>query len=175
MPGSTWSFFTFCQNPYLITTSPADGETGVLLDARIVVTFSEAMDTRTVDWVFSDPGIGLSDSWNEPVNDTLTLTHATPFAELRSYTIEITGDVRKVEACINLLQPLGIKELVRTGRIAIAREPVRQAAAQPKRLLASRMILSASSSYRKGLSGVVNTFIRSPFWYISFRFKIITS
>jgi len=39
-----------------------------------------------------------------------------------TYTIEVTGDVDKVEALINLLQPLGIKELVRTGRIAIARE-----------------------------------------------------
>ncbi|HEY2986257.1 MAG TPA: acetolactate synthase small subunit, partial [Candidatus Binatia bacterium] len=39
-----------------------------------------------------------------------------------TYTIEITGDTDKVEALINLLKPLGIKELVRTGRIAIARE-----------------------------------------------------
>src|SRR6266516_1915213 len=45
-----------------------------------------------------------------------------------TYTIEVTGDIRKVEACINLFQPLGIKELVRTGRVAIAREPVRRAA-----------------------------------------------
>lgn len=39
-----------------------------------------------------------------------------------TYTIEVTGDVDKVEALINLLKPLGIKELIRTGRIAIARE-----------------------------------------------------
>jgi acetolactate synthase I/III small subunit len=52
-----------------------------------------------------------------------------------TYTIEVTGDVNKVEAAINLLQPLGIKELVRTGRVAIAREPVRSTAAQPKRVL----------------------------------------
>jgi acetolactate synthase-1/3 small subunit len=53
-----------------------------------------------------------------------------------TYTIEVTGDVKKVEAAIDLLQPLGIKELVRTGRVAIAREPVRTtAAAQPKRIL----------------------------------------
>jgi acetolactate synthase-1/3 small subunit len=51
-----------------------------------------------------------------------------------TYTIEITGEVNKVEAAINLLQPLGIKELVRTGRVAIAREPVRSTA-QPKRAL----------------------------------------
>ncbi len=51
-----------------------------------------------------------------------------------SYTIEVTGDVQKVQAIINLLQPLGIKELVRTGRIAIGREPTRAASAQPRPL-----------------------------------------
>ncbi len=50
-----------------------------------------------------------------------------------TYTIEITGDVKKIQAMIDLLQPLGIKELARTGRVAIAREPVRQAIAQPRR------------------------------------------
>src|SRR5262249_32221415 len=39
-----------------------------------------------------------------------------------TYTIEITGDVDKVEALINLLRPLRIKELIRTGRIVISRE-----------------------------------------------------
>jgi len=39
-----------------------------------------------------------------------------------TYTIEVTGDVDKVEALISMLKPLGIKELIRTGRIAIARE-----------------------------------------------------
>lgn len=51
-----------------------------------------------------------------------------------SYTIEVTGDVRKVQAIIQLLQPLGIKEIVRTGRVAIAREPIRPAASQPRPL-----------------------------------------
>ena len=51
-----------------------------------------------------------------------------------SYTIEVTGDVRKVQAIINLLQPLGIKELVRTGRIAIGREPTRSTQTQSRPL-----------------------------------------
>jgi len=42
-----------------------------------------------------------------------------------TYTIELTGDSNKLQAIINLLRPLGIKELVRTGRIAISREEIR--------------------------------------------------
>jgi len=51
-----------------------------------------------------------------------------------TYTIEVTGSVRKIEAIINLLQPLGIKELIRTGRVAIAREPIRPAVAHSRRV-----------------------------------------
>jgi acetolactate synthase I/III small subunit len=39
----------------------------------------------------------------------------------RSYTLEVTGDQDKIEALLEILQPLGIKEVVRTGRAAIAR------------------------------------------------------
>ncbi|HMK43419.1 MAG TPA: acetolactate synthase small subunit [Dissulfurispiraceae bacterium] len=39
-----------------------------------------------------------------------------------SYTMEITGNERKLEAFIELMKPLGIKEMVRTGKVAIARE-----------------------------------------------------
>ncbi len=39
-----------------------------------------------------------------------------------TYTVEITGDEKKIEAIIELLKPMGIKEFMRTGKIAIARE-----------------------------------------------------
>jgi acetolactate synthase-1/3 small subunit len=39
----------------------------------------------------------------------------------RCYTIEMTGDVEKINALLQLLKPLGIREIVRTGRVAIAR------------------------------------------------------
>ncbi len=41
----------------------------------------------------------------------------------RSYTIETTGDEEKISAITELLRPFGIKELVRTGKIAMARTP----------------------------------------------------
>ena len=47
-----------------------------------------------------------------------------------TYTIEITGDEKKIDAIINLLRPLGIKDVVRTGKIAIAREEMKTTALQ---------------------------------------------
>ena len=38
-----------------------------------------------------------------------------------TYTIEATGNQRKIEALIEMLRPLGLKEIVRTGKIAIGR------------------------------------------------------
>lgn len=38
-----------------------------------------------------------------------------------SMTIETTGDVDKVDSFISLLRPFGIKELARTGRVAMLR------------------------------------------------------
>lgn len=40
-----------------------------------------------------------------------------------TYTIEMTGDNEKVKAIMELLKPFGIKEIVRTGKIAMARSP----------------------------------------------------
>ena len=38
-----------------------------------------------------------------------------------NYTIEITGDEGKITSFLDMLNPLGIKEIVRSGRIAISR------------------------------------------------------
>jgi acetolactate synthase-1/3 small subunit len=40
-----------------------------------------------------------------------------------SFTLEATGDAAKLEALVELLRPMGIQELVRTGKVAIARGP----------------------------------------------------
>jgi acetolactate synthase-1/3 small subunit len=41
--------------------------------------------------------------------------------DLKSLTIEVVGDKEKVDALIELMRGFGIKELVRTGRVAISR------------------------------------------------------
>ena len=38
-----------------------------------------------------------------------------------SYATEVTGSSSKIEAIIDILRPIGIQEIVRTGKIAIAR------------------------------------------------------
>ncbi len=39
----------------------------------------------------------------------------------KTYILEVTGDEGKMRAVIELLKPFGIREMVRTGKIAIAR------------------------------------------------------
>ena len=39
----------------------------------------------------------------------------------KSFTLEITGDEKKIQAVVELLVPFGILEIVRTGKVAIAR------------------------------------------------------
>jgi len=40
-----------------------------------------------------------------------------------SYVLEATGDEGKIDAMLELLRPMGIQELVRTGKVAITRGP----------------------------------------------------
>jgi len=39
------------------------------------------------------------------------------------YTLEVTGDEGKINAILSLLRPIGIKEIARTGIIALLRDP----------------------------------------------------
>jgi acetolactate synthase-1/3 small subunit len=51
-----------------------------------------------------------------------------------TYTLELTGDEPKLDAFIELLRPFGIQELVRTGKVAIARGPKTRLRRVPDRL-----------------------------------------
>jgi acetolactate synthase-1/3 small subunit len=39
----------------------------------------------------------------------------------KTFTIEVTGTEEKLQALINLIRPMGIREIVRTGKVAIPR------------------------------------------------------
>ncbi len=96
IPGSApnpWTFKVHCIPPEIVLTSPANGDTGVALDAPIVVTFSEAMNIGTVQWsVLPQPPVTYTPSWNSPTNTVLTLTHpGVPFQQLTLYTARITA------------------------------------------------------------------------------------
>ena len=41
----------------------------------------------------------------------------------KAYAVEVTGSATKIQAIIDILRPIGIKEIVRTGTIAMARAP----------------------------------------------------
>lgn len=41
----------------------------------------------------------------------------------RSFAVEVTGTEDKIEAMIDLLRPIGIQEVIRTGTIAMTRAP----------------------------------------------------
>lgn len=51
----------------------------------------------------------------------------------RSLTIELTGDEEKIEAFLALLRPLGIRDVARSGRVAMAREPIKKPVAEGER------------------------------------------
>ncbi|MCJ2563406.1 MAG: Ig-like domain-containing protein, partial [Candidatus Thermoplasmatota archaeon] len=82
-----WSFTTGIVDPWITNTSPSDGDVDVLLDALIIVDFSEPMDTATLFYtIVPDPG-GLSEAWSNG-DMTLTIDH-TPFGECTEYTVTI--------------------------------------------------------------------------------------
>jgi acetolactate synthase-1/3 small subunit len=45
---------------------------------------------------------------------------------MKTYTVEITGDEKKIEAFVELMKPYSIKEFVRTGKVAISREGIKK-------------------------------------------------
>jgi parallel beta-helix repeat protein len=86
-----WSFTTVGDlvAPQISSTSPADNEADVNLNSLVIVTFSEAMDTSTIEYTCSpDPG-GWFESWGNG-NKVFTLLH-NPFEIGATYTFHITG------------------------------------------------------------------------------------
>ena len=77
-------------SPYIVWTDPADGETGVPLNASIWVKFSEEMNTSSVTWTMApDPGLCTHYWWD--VNTLLEVRFANPWTENTSIAIQVEG------------------------------------------------------------------------------------
>ena len=74
--------------PFVLSTSPANGNEELKLATVIVIEFSEPMDQASVESAFSMPGITGIFSWNED-GDQLTFTPADILEEDESYQVTI--------------------------------------------------------------------------------------
>ena len=62
-------------SPYITSTIPSDGTTGVPFTQDIIISFSEAIDIVTFAYSCTPNPGGWSESWNSPTNDQVTLYH----------------------------------------------------------------------------------------------------
>ena len=83
-----WRFMTFCDNPSMMITIPADGDVDVPVLQDIIVAFSDEMNTASVTWMISPPVIEMTPQWN--ANVMLTIPHF-PFNQCTRYTVQITA------------------------------------------------------------------------------------
>ena len=74
-------------SPWIVSTNPANAAGNVAVNAPIVVTFSEPMNTGTLLWSMTG-GVTLTPAWSG--GDTIvTLNHATDFTTCTPYTVNI--------------------------------------------------------------------------------------
>lgn len=95
-PGITITGDTPPAPPEIASFSPPDGANDVALEAAVVITFSETIDTNTFSYtVAPNPG-GWAVTWGRggaamlPAESVVTLTHA-PFALGMAYTFTVTA------------------------------------------------------------------------------------
>lgn len=95
--GAECTTFVDTTRPYVVSTQPANGDTGVWLGTDIVVAFSEEMDDTTLN--ASNITIYGSISGNHAFNksysnDTLTLSPLTPFSPGEQATSTVKKEVK---------------------------------------------------------------------------------
>jgi hypothetical protein len=84
-----WTFTTEdAQAPTIIFTSPANGSLNIAQTANIIVTFSEAMNTSSIDYACSPNPGGWFLSWSG--GDTVATFSHDPFDAFTTYTFQIT-------------------------------------------------------------------------------------
>jgi len=91
-----WTFYTYCDRPYVLDREPEQGTQNVPLDKNVIITFSEPMNTGTVMWYVdtNKDGPGLDLGWSrvwESGNKILNISHSTTFAENKPYWVNVTS------------------------------------------------------------------------------------
>jgi hypothetical protein len=78
--------------PYITTTTPASGATGVAVTQSVIITFSESINTGTFAYSSNPNPGGWSAAWSTVTftNDRVTLTH-TSFAAGTTYTLTVSA------------------------------------------------------------------------------------
>jgi len=92
-----WLFTTKVIQPVIVATVPMASSIDNSLNAPIVITFSEPMNTSTCwPYVTIDPVLPPTlafDGHSWSVGDTvLTMTHSVPFAQFTTYTVEVPAN-----------------------------------------------------------------------------------
>ena len=122
-----------------LVPSPAGAIVGgqVLLNGRDLLQLSEKEMTKVrgseIAMILQDPMQALNPVFTigNQVGETIAIHQDVKGAALRakvvdvgpkSYTLELTGDKDKINGFIELLRPMGIKEIARTGTVAMKRE-----------------------------------------------------
>jgi methionine-rich copper-binding protein CopC len=86
-----WNFRTIGDHPKIESTYPANEDTGVALDADIIVEFNKPMQTSSVTYTSTpSPAGGFTLTWNTE-GDTVNFKHTAEFIKDMAYTFGITS------------------------------------------------------------------------------------
>lgn len=97
----------------------------ILKQLNKLINVIKVVDFKDIEYVSREMILVKVAAENEKREEILRLTEifrgSIVDVSPKTYTIMVTGDEEKIKAFLNLLKPFGIKELVRTGPIAMAR------------------------------------------------------
>jgi hypothetical protein len=88
--------------PIIVRTVPPRGKRDVPLNTRILVVFSEPMDTSSltagaVQLLLDGASVSGALEFSDPARTTITLTPATTLESTRSYTVRVTSNARDLD------------------------------------------------------------------------------